>query len=359
MTDSIVHINIQTVGITEGAAIKAQFLSRQLSDRPHVMELLIRERFAPIDLLPEGSKIVASEQNDRGVDVLAEGDDYLVHMGAGWLATVVLVAARELDRADEIIAEIASRTSPGDRTDEVPVSIWRKAHVPHAKDRPLLTSRWEAIRENYSASVQPALDALMRRRALDEDEGRLILFTGEPGTGKTHAIRALMNEWQEWCDVQLISDPDRMFLESGYLLEVLESGSGTTAPSVRRSAGEVRWKLIIAEDADEYLRSSARHDAGAALGRLLNTTDGLLGQGTRAIVLLTTNEELHRLHPAITRPGRCLSRIEIPRMTNREAQEWMGVDSSFPEGATLAELFEMKRSGSFETKGGIKTGAYL
>jgi hypothetical protein len=108
-----------------------------------------------------------------------------------------------------------------------------------------------------------------------------------------------------------------------------------------------------------YLRASARHDVGAALGRLLNATDGLLAQSTPTIILLTTNEPLARLHPAITRPGRCLSSIEFTRFDRHEAATWLGESDVRAEtGATLAELFEWRRTGS-KPHPELLTGTYL
>jgi TRAP-type C4-dicarboxylate transport system permease large subunit len=75
----------------------------------------------------------------------------------------------------------------------------------------------------------------------------------------------------------------------------------------------------VAEDSDEFLRASARRDAGASLGRLLNVTDGVLGQGSDTIILLTTNEEIGRLHPALVRPGRCLGAVEFTEFSPTEA----------------------------------------
>jgi hypothetical protein len=49
------------------------------------------------------------------------------------------------------------------------------------------------------------------------------------------------------------------------------------------------------------------------LSRLLNLTDGLLGQGRRVLAAITTNEDIRVLHPAATRPGRCLAQIEVGR----------------------------------------------
>lgn len=117
-----------------------------------------------------------------------------------------------------------------------------------------------------------------------------------------------------------------------------------------RARGEVanvasdRWKLVVAEDADDYVRSDARRRAGASLGRLLNVADGMLGQGLNTLVLLTTYEEITRLHPAVVRPGRCLCLVEFTRFSPAGAREWLGVvDDPVRLGEpTLAELFDRR-----------------
>jgi hypothetical protein len=116
---------------------------------------------------------------------------------------------------------------------------------------------------------------------------------------------------------------------------------------------------VIAEDADAYLRASTRADAGSLLGRLLNTTDGLLGQSVPVLVLLTTNEPLGRLHPAITRPGRCFAQIHFDRFDYEQAKSWLSGTGTAPaDGATLAELFQMQRDGT-PPDPSTPTGVYL
>src|SRR4029079_691355 len=85
-----------------------------------------------------------------------------------------------------------------------------------------------------------------------------------------------------------------------------------------------RWRMLLLEDCDELIRADAKRDAGQALARLLNLTDGLVGQGLPVLVCITTNEELSRLHPAITRPGRCAAQIHVGRLTRTEAAVWLG-----------------------------------
>jgi hypothetical protein len=73
----------------------------------------------------------------------------------------------------------------------------------------------------------------------------------------------------------------------------------------------------------------------------LNLVDGLIGQGLRLLVLVTTNEPLERIHPAVARPGRCMSRIEFLPLTKEEANGWLrvrGCDRRVSYSATIAEL---------------------
>lgn len=56
------------------------------------------------------------------------------------------------------------------------------------------------------------------------------------------------------------------------------------------------------------------------------------------LLLLTTNEETSRLHPAFVRPRRCLAAVEFPAFDADEASAWPG--SSIDESLILAELLE-------------------
>ena len=104
-----------------------------------------------------------------------------------------------------------------------------------------------------------------------------------------------------------------------------------------------KWRLLVLEDCDELVRAEAKAAAGQALSRLLNLTDGLVGQGLDVLVCITTNEQLSRLHPAVVRPGRCLAQIEVGPLPRPEAVAWLGTSAGLgPSGATLAELFALK-----------------
>ena len=103
--------------------------------------------------------------------------------------------------------------------------------------------------------------------------------------------------------VRMTGDQREAFERDGYIV----------LPGVLSDAELVRYTAAIdqvyarATRLGEIARDGSLHRlsavAGQGLSRLLNVSDGLLGEGLRAVVLVTTNEPLRRLHPAVVRPG--------------------------------------------------------
>ena len=120
-------------------------------------------------------------------------------------------------------------------------------------------------------------------------------------------------------------------------------------------ASKLTAQLIKLEDAGELINSDPRVSAGQALSRLLNLTDGMLGQGASVSVLVTTNEPIDRLHPAIARPGRSWADVEFHELAPDEANIWLkraGSSECVTTATRLAELYGLVRGDqvvTFET----------
>ena len=62
----------------------------------------------------------------------------------------------------------------------------------------------------------------------------------------------------------------------------------------------------------------------------------------RVLALVTTNEEIRRLHPAVARPGRAAANVEFGPLSAEEAGAWLasrGIDEVRQEPRILAELY--------------------
>lgn len=124
--------------------------------------------------------------------------------------------------------------------------------------------------------------------------------------------------------------------DSSYLMDIL------FLEPRRNAQGEPKARLLVLEDAGELVAADARAETGQALSRLLNVSDGLLGQGLNLCTLITTNEPIDKLHPAVLRPGRCAAQVEVPLLDVESANHWLEArDDGRPvsEPITVAELF--------------------
>jgi hypothetical protein len=259
------------------------------------------------------------------------------------------VAAAELSRLDDIerwLRDALPALLPSERH-EAHVRFWTcAAHGASSASRTISVPTFAEIEQNYPRAVRERLRRLAAPAFRPTDGGQLILWYGPPGTGKTYALRALAWEWRAWCELHYMIDPEVFFgHRADYMVEVLLENDDLVQFDEARPASADKWRLLVLEDTGELLAADAKERTGQGLSRMLNLVDGIVGQGLRVLVLVTTNEQLRRLHPAVSRPGRCAARVQFEPFSAEEARAWLerhGVADSHSGSATLADLFALR-----------------
>ncbi len=280
--------------------------------------------------------------------LVVEARDVLILVDQGHDRSIDIEVAGKQGFDSEAIREWLLELLPPAKYEagDIALDFWMQApHGPQSITRRITTPKWSSIRENYSRAAREGVEVLLHPDFRPSAGGQLLLWHGEPGTGKTYAIRAMLNSWERWCGAIYVTDPEEFFGHAAYMLHVL----------LGSVSDQTRWRLVVIEDAGELLATDARDRTGQGLSRLLNVSDGIIGQGLRVIFLITTNEELGALHPAVSRPGRCLSELKFDKLSSSETGEWLrarGVDGEIPDQRmSIAEAYAFLEQGSRLNRG--------
>lgn len=175
-------------------------------------------------------------------------------------------------------------------------------------------------------------------RIKNETKG-LILFHGEPGTGKTQYIRMLLDQLTRTNKSILyvppgfsdqLTDPIMIEFISEWILE------------------EDRDCILLIEDAEPLLETrNGANGRSTGISNLLNMTDGILNDMLGLMVIATFNTSISQIDSALLRPQRLLARKEFGKINKERAEKLASVlgiempDITYP--ATLAEFYANKK----------------
>ena len=238
----------------------------------------------------------------------------------------------------------------GTRREEVQTTSWamEKIILPPEKHLvQLLTKRNETIelyqlnnridplvRTNYSEDVLVAFDRIVADIKEEKPRGRIAILHGEPGTGKTNLIKAIM---------EATHDTQHVIVPADVLPDL--AGPDFVRALIEGKDDEKRMVLTV-EDADSCL-TRRTEDTQADIANVLNLADGIIGSLLDVYIIATTNQKEIDIDKALLRPGRLSVMASVGALSASEANtafmRLTGRPGPFDRETTLAEVYAKAR----------------
>ncbi len=168
----------------------------------------------------------------------------------------------------------------------------------------------------------------------------LILFHGEPGTGKTYYIRHLLRKMKTLNKAVIYMPPNMVdhLVDPGFMTFITHQVKHFQTKGLRC--------VLLIEDAEPLLVARDADTRIQGITNLLNMTDGLLNDMLKIQIICTFNVNLKQLDKALLRPGRLTARKEFTALPAFEANilaHQLGIKHVFHHPATLSEIYAKVR----------------
>ena len=251
------------------------------------------------------------------------------------LTSITLLGVDEQDDVWKALVELGKKyvTPPQIRVDEINIITQSNGEF-YLKSIPLVNNKNQNFSyENYNEGFQEISEKVLATlQAEDESTNGLVLFHGDPGTGKTSYLKYMLHT---------ISKKKLIYLPPD-LIEHLSSPNFVTF-----LMSQATNSILLIEDAENVLKH--REVGGSqAVSNILNISDGILGDVLRLKIVCTFNSPLDQIDSALLRPGRLITEYRFESLTKDRASHLMrklhGEDIKFePKAMTLAEIFNYKK----------------
>lgn len=205
------------------------------------------------------------------------------------------------------------------------------------------------INKHYNDSMEE-FDSSIREWLVKKEDinNRLVLLSGDPGTGKTNYIRNLL-EYVSIMGLKAIYVPPAT---SSVLLD----------PSFISFITEHPNSVLIIEDAEEMLLSRGESNMfNSFVNMMLNLTDGILAGVLNFKVICTFNEGEDKIDDALLRKGRLFKKYKFEKLSEDKTKklyfELYGEEPPEKE-MTISAIYEREANGieAKENKGPVGFG---
>lgn len=183
------------------------------------------------------------------------------------------------------------------------------------------------LKLNYGEKFLKIHDVIIQRLNKPMDKG-IILFHGDPGTGKTSYIKYL---------TRLITDKEILFIPPAMAESLSE-------PSIIPFLMEHKNSILIVEDAERVIADRESNGSSVGVSNILNLTDGILGDCLNIQVIATFNMKREKIDQALLRKGRLIVEHKFEKLSVEETNillNHLGKDKKVDKGMSLADIYNI------------------
>lgn len=161
--------------------------------------------------------------------------------------------------------------------------------------------------DNYNEDFEKVHTTVIE--CIDSKKKGLILFHGEPGTGKTCYIKHLISRQTER---KIIYIPPHLT-------------DSIAAPNfISFVRDHLQNSVLVIEDAETILQArDESYGSASAVSNLLNITDGILGDALNILIVCTFNMDAQRIDQALMRKGRLIAEYRFDKLKKDRANALM------------------------------------
>lgn len=156
----------------------------------------------------------------------------------------------------------------------------------------------------------------------------IVLFYGEPGTGKSSFLRYLIKELCDFKSVIYVPSNMMYSISNPEFISLVKMNKGS---------------ILILEDAESVIQERDGSTNDQAVSNILNLTDGILNDALKIQVIATFNTAKDHIDQALLRSGRLIDAHEFlplsPEQANKVAKS-LGKEGNYTKPTTLSQIYD-------------------
>jgi len=171
------------------------------------------------------------------------------------------------------------------------------------------------VRHEIYPDLYPDIDIEKLAKAFKQSLDSILILRGQPGVGKTTFLKYLL----------AVGD----YTNAGYTkdMEIMLKSKFWTDMTVDPP------EILVLDDLDFALGARAEKSDNTFLSNLLSYSDGIFGIEHRSKIVITTNQPVENIDPALVRPGRCFDFVELTPLSIGDALTFWKSQLGHSEGS--------------------------